>query len=124
MLYADLWRETGELEHYNKALFFFKRAIRRFSREHILEKLVGLIAVLRKLVLEVEMGDTSAKKAISRNLSIIVGLLSEDPFWPHCWQQREDGSVEGSFGTHDPGPDADPVERARGLMKALRFNFW
>lgn len=124
MLYADLWRETGGLEHYNKAQFFFKRAIRRFSREHILEKLVGLIAVLRKLVLEVEIGDTSVKKAISRNLSIIVGLLSEDPFWPHCWQQREDGSVEGIFGTHDPGPDADPVERARGLMKALRFNFW
>lgn len=125
MLYGRAWRETGNQEYIDRAVRQFDLAYETMTRAGALLKALAYVARLRKYVFlnDARGIGPSASRSLPQSLLAFKGHLAEH-FGSTAWSEDEKGNATGFFGQHDPGPSCSHVDRARSLLRAVRFNYW
>ena len=125
MLYGRAWRETGNQEYVDRAVRHFDLAYEKMTHGGALLKALAYVARLRKYVFldEARGLDSSAGESLAQTLLAFKGHLAEH-FGSTAWSEGEKGNATGFFGQHDPGPGCSHLDRARSLLRAVRFNYW
>ena len=125
MLYGRARRETGDSKCVDQAVQQFDLAYEKLAQGGTLQKALAYLARLRKYVFldEVRELGSSASTSLRQTLLAFKGHLAEH-FGSTAWSEDENGNATGFFGQHDPGHGYSHIDRARCLLRAIRFNYW
>lgn len=111
---TQAWRESAAREQAQRALDDFDRAAAHMEGQGPLLQVLALVARLRRGLFELEVfGPTAARRD---TLAAQVGAL--------CGLAKRALGPATLLAAHDPGEQTSPEERARGLLAAIRFNYW
>jgi hypothetical protein len=108
--------EGGGAEEAGRAAECFEQAAAHMEHHGALLQGLGRIARLRRglFVLEAYPERTGTASELAAELRFLRGLV-ERTLGPVGWQV---------LARRDPGDEAPPAERARGIIAAVRFNYW
>jgi hypothetical protein len=122
---ARNWRETGIDAQRRQALVHFEAARAHMNQGGSLLKMLALACLLRQRLFEAETGPREAagpSRLFAACRQFEASLLEH--FGERAWGRDQQGRLTGHFGSRDPGDQAPSADRARGLLSAVRFNYW
>ena len=123
--HTRLWREGRVERHGCRAREWFRRAAEHLESGPPLLRALGAACRLRGVLFDLERdaGDAAARETLAQGFNLLTSQLAVH-FGDAAWKEDGAGRSSGQFGGRDPGPGSPPEERARCVLKAVRFNYW